>query len=84
MDWIYINNTVMKKLMITMLLAAFCWSAYAVVGPQQDTTGRHKETKKHPMKSKMPKKKTTEKKETKKDTTNRKKADTIITSPPVM
>lgn len=71
----------MKKLMITLMLAAFCWSAYAVVGPQQDTTGKHKETKKHPMKSKMSKKKTTEKKGTKKDTTNRKSGDTLMKVP---
>lgn len=63
----------MKKLMITFMLTAFCWTAFAADMQRQDTTGRQQDTtRKHDRKSKMPKKK----KQDKRDTTNRKSGDT--------
>ncbi len=60
----------MKKLLITLMLTAFCWTAFASNVQAQDTTRRQQDTtKKHGQKSKN-------KKQHKRDTTNRKPGDT--------
>jgi hypothetical protein len=74
----------MKKMMITLLLATFCWSAFGLESPRQDTTKRRQDTsKRHPGKTKMPKKKLPSKDTTKKDTIKRKTGDTSRRVPPV-
>jgi hypothetical protein len=60
----------MKKLLVTLMLTAFCWTAFASNVQAQDTTGRQQDTtKKHD-------KKTKKKKSDTRDTTNRKPGDT--------
>lgn len=71
----------MKNLIIVFMLTAFCWSAFAVDLPRQDTTRRLQDTTKrhHPKKSGTPKKKMSNKKnKPKKDTLNRKPTDTVL------
>jgi hypothetical protein len=70
----------MKNLLITLfVLTAFCWSAFAIDLPRQDTTRKPQDTTKrhHPKKSGMPKKKN-KKSRPKKDTLNRKPIDTVL------
>lgn len=71
----------MKRLFITLLLTAFCWTAFAFNLPGQDTTRKHQDTtkKQDPKKSKTSNKKKTQSKKwpVKHDNTNRKTADTI-------
>jgi hypothetical protein len=75
----------MKKLLITLLLTAFCWSAFATMSPPQDTTRKKQDTtKKHPVKSKMKKKKFPGKDTTHRDSTRRKPGDTTKRVPPGM
>lgn len=72
----------MKKIMITLLLAAFCCTAFAIESPQQDTTKRRQDTtKRHPTKSK---KKYPGKDTTQKDTMKRRPGDTTRRVPPGM
>lgn len=72
----------MKKLMITLMLAAFCWSAFGLEAPQQDTTKRRQDTtKRQPVKSKM-KKKYPGKDTVKRDTMKRRPGDTSRRVPP--
>lgn len=75
----------MKKLMITLLLTGFCWTAFAMEMPRQDTTRRQQDTtKRHPAKSKVGKKKSPGKKgEKRPDTSSRRKPDTTRTTPPM-
>lgn len=64
--------------MITLLLAVFCWSAYATGIPYQDTTQRKQDTTKNPGKKRMPPKKKKDKwPDRKRDTTRRNPVDTI-------
>jgi Ni/Co efflux regulator RcnB len=67
----------MKKLLITTLMAAFCWVAFTPETQAQDTTRRQQDTTRKHQKSKMPK----DKKKDKRDTTQRKQGDTT-TRPP--
>ena len=69
--------------MITLMLTAFCWTAFAMEMPRQDTTRRQDTTKKHPAKSKMGKKKSPKKGDTRPDMLNRKRSDTTRTVPPM-
>ncbi|MFA4867880.1 MAG: hypothetical protein WC623_06775 [Pedobacter sp.] len=74
----------MKKMMITLVLAMFCWSAFGWQVPPQDTTKKRQDSsKKHPVKSKMSKKKNPWKDSTRKDTIKRKTMDTAVKVPPV-
>ncbi|MBB5436541.1 hypothetical protein HDC92_000205 [Pedobacter sp. AK017] len=74
----------MKKIMITLLLAMFCWSAFGWQVPPQDTTKKRQDSsKKHSVKSKMPKMKHPWKDSTKKDSVKRKMMDTTRKIPPV-
>ena len=71
----------MKRLFITLLLTAFCWTAFATILPGQDTTRKYQDTTKRqgPKKSKTSHKKKTQTKKwpAKRDTTNRKTGDSI-------
>lgn len=75
----------MKRLLMTMLLGAFCWTASAMDGPQQDTTKNRQDTTKKHMKKKSPADKKNKKKDwsKKQDSLkkNPRKIDTI-TPPP--
>jgi len=72
----------MKNLFITLfVLTAFCWSAFAIDLPRQDTTRKPQDTTKrhHPKKPGMHKKKMTNKKnKPEKDTLNRNPIDTML------
>lgn len=75
----------MKKLMMTMLLSAFCWTAFASNLPWQDTTKKRQDTtKKHVKKASPVHKKTKKDWSKKRDTMNKKdrKPDSTL-KPPV-
>lgn len=68
----------MKKSIVTLMLAAYCCTAFAFGPSAQDTTRRRQDTSKHtgPKKAKMQKKSTTKKDKSKWDTTGHKMRDT--------
>ncbi|KEQ28160.1 hypothetical protein [Pedobacter antarcticus] len=68
----------MKKSLITLLLTAFCWTAFAMSVPQQDTTRKKQDTtKRHDQKKKSKMKNQSKKDSTWKDSTKRKTWDTL-------